>query len=159
MDKRDVVIQKLDTARERLLQVLADIKKDEEIYPHWNMKHFLAHIAGWDEAVSSSLRAFVQGKADVIPAYRGIDDYNAQSVATRQELDLPHIEREWALEREQLKAAIRAIPDEKLAEEFVFPWGDRGTFDLLVSVLIHHEHQHAEEIETMRSRHGEQSGS
>src|SRR5688572_17626784 len=91
IDPREALIQKLDAARERLLKALAQLTQDEEIYPRWKLKHFLAHVTGWDEAITASLSAYVQGQSEAMAAYRGIDEYNARSVETRIDLSLPQI--------------------------------------------------------------------
>ena len=145
-DPRELLIQELDTARAGLLKALRELTEDEEIYPRWKLKHFLAHVTGWDEAVTASLNAYVQGESAAMASYRGIDEYNAHSVETRIDLSLPQIERELVFAREELKKAIRAVPLDQYPGELVFPWGERGPVTGVVGVLIHHEHGHSAEL-------------
>jgi hypothetical protein len=154
MDEKEQLVQELDEARQAIRALVASINTDKEIYPTWTLKQFLAHITGWDDATTTSLRAHATGKEPGTPAYRGIDFYNAETVSTREGLDYRHVVAEWELAREQLKATIRAMPDDKFNETLVYPWGPTGSVMRLVRIMIHHEHEHAEEI---RKLFGEQS--
>jgi len=124
---------------------------DKELYPGWTIRHVLAHMAGWDDATATSLKAYAEGNEYSVPAYRGIDEYNKQSVATREHLNYEQTRKEWELSREELKAVLRAMPDEKIAGEVLYPWGARGSVTALVEVLIHHDHDHADEIQRLMS--------
>jgi hypothetical protein len=106
----------------------------------------LAHITGWDEASTASLRAYVEDREEGIVAYRGINEYNTRSVETRQDLMLEHIIREWEHAREEVKAAFLAVPDEKMSGQALYPWGTRARVVGLITTLIDHEKEHAEEI-------------
>jgi hypothetical protein len=145
--KRQRLIQQLDQARDRLQTLLANIDTEREIYPGWTIKHVLAHIAGWDDATIASLRAHVKGDQPGTPAVRGIDYYNAQSVATREALSYEQVIREWELARDELKTIIQEMPEDKLAEPLLFPWGQTGTIAQIIAIFASHETEHAEEIE------------
>ena len=80
------------------------------------------------------------------PAVRGIDHYNAESVATREALSYEHVVREWDLARNQLKDAIEAMPPERMAVPLIFPWGSLGTIAQLIDIFASHEIEHAEEV-------------
>lgn len=114
------------------------------------MKHLLAHLAGWEEATITSLRAHQQGEGYQIPAYRGINAYNEHSVETRQDLDFAQVRQEWELVREELKAVLEAMPPEKFEEPLLWPWGRRGSISQLVGVMIEHEHEHLEDLLKLR---------
>ncbi len=149
MDEKDHLIEELDKSR-RLFQALVD-KMDREaiIYPLWTIKQVLAHLTGWDDATTSSLRAHAGGQDPATPAVEGIDFYNAHSVSTREELDYDHTYREWKLAREELKTAIRNLPPEKFKQKLIYPWGGLGTVSKLVAIMYDHEAEHAEEIEKL----------
>jgi hypothetical protein len=146
MHEKYKLIQELDASRQVMRSVIAGIDLTQELYPGWTLKHFLAHLTGWDEATAVSLRHHAAGREPGTPAYRGIDDYNAQSVATRETLDYRHVVLEWEHARRELKAAIVDLSPEKYAEELVYPWGARGTVKIIVTVMFEHEHEHAQEI-------------
>jgi hypothetical protein len=154
MEERTLLIQQLAQAREKMRAVLADVDTQMEIYPHWTIKHVLAHIAGWDDACIASLRAHVAGDEPGAPAARGIDFYNAQSVETREPLGYDHVVKEWELARGQLETVINEMPPEKLKEQLLFPWGPTGTIARLVAIFAEHEEEHAEEIRKLMTRSG-----
>jgi uncharacterized protein (TIGR03083 family) len=143
------LIQQLDHARQAMQALVAEIDTQMECYPGWTAKHLLAHIAGWDDAAASSLRAHAGGREPATPAVQGIDAYNAESVATRETLGYEHIVQEWELAREQLKAAILEMPEDLLDEPLLLPWGGTGTVAQIVAIFAHHEREHAEEIRAL----------
>ena len=146
-DKREELIQRLADAREVLHDLLDQIPPETEIYPGWTLRQFYAHLTGWDDAVTASLRAHAIGQVPATPAVKGINAYNAESVATRSTLDYDHIVREWHLAREELNAALRELPLEKLDEPLVYAWGPTGSVEKFIEVFVHHEGtEHADEL-------------
>ena len=54
--------------------------------------------------------------------------------------------REWHLAREEVKAALRELPLEKLGEPIVYAWGPTGSVEKMIGVFVWHEgEEHAEE--------------
>jgi uncharacterized protein (TIGR03083 family) len=148
-DKREELIQRLAAARAVLHELLAKIPPETEIYPGWTLRQFYAHLTGWDDVVTASLRAHAAGQTPATPAVKGIDAYNAESVATRSTLDYDHIVREWLLARTELNAALRDLPLEKLDEPIVYAWGPTGSVERMIEVFVHHEGaEHADELRT-----------
>jgi len=153
MDERDELIQELDTSRGVLLELLADIPPDSEIYPGWTLRQFYAHLTGWDDVVTLSLREHAAGRIPAAPVVSGINSYNAESIHTRETLDYEHIVDEWKVAREQLRTAIRDFPPERLNELLVFPWGPTGSVRQMVEVLVEHEgEEHANELRAWKAR-------
>jgi len=152
MEEKKRLIQRLDAAHAKMKAALAEVDTQMEIYPDWTIKHVLAHIAGWDDATVSSLRAHAGGEEPATPAVRGIDFYNAQSVTTRESLSYEHIVKEWELAREQLKVAINDMPPERLAEPLLFPWGETGTIAQLVAIFASHEEEHTRDIQELKKQ-------
>ena len=153
MDEREELIQELDKSRAILIELLADIPPDIEIYPGWTLRQFYAHLTGWDDAVTTSLREHAAGRIPATPVVKGINAYNAESVHTRETLDYEHIVKEWQLAREELKATLRDFPPERLNEPLLFPWGRTGSVQQLVDVFVEHEgEEHADELRTWKAR-------
>lgn len=153
-DEREQLIQQLDEARAILDDLLIDIPPETEIYPGWTLRQFYAHLTGWDDAVTASLRAHALGQTPATPAVKGIDAYNAESVATRSTLDYGRIVREWHLAREQLKAALRELPLEKLDEPLLYAWGPTGSVQKMIGVFVWHEgEEHANELRAWKAAH------
>ncbi len=147
MDQRDELIQRLAAARDVLHGLLAQIPPETEIYPGWTLRQFYAHLTGWDDAVTATLRAHAAGQTPATPAVKGIDAYNAESVATRSTLDYDRIVREWQLARTELNAALHDLPLDKLDEPVLYPWGPTGSVAKMLGVLIWHEgEEHADEL-------------
>jgi hypothetical protein len=155
MDEKVRLVRQLDEARAELQAALEQASAGLEVYPGWTIHQVLAHITGWDDAVTCSLRAHAGGQEPAVPAGRGIDAYNAHSVATREGLGSDRLWAEWEQAREQLKAAIDAMPAVKFQEALLLPWGQVGTIDQLVAIFRDHELEHAREI---RQRHEPRSG-
>jgi hypothetical protein len=143
------LIQQLNQARQTMHTLLAELDTQTEFYPGWTAKHLLAHITGWDDATTFSLRAHAGGQEPATLAVQGIDAYNAESVATRETLNYQQIVKEWELAREQLKAAILEMPEDLLGKPLLLPWGGKGTVAQIVAIFAQHEKEHAEEIHAL----------
>lgn len=152
-DEQNQLMEELDTARAEMRALIADLTPDSDIYPGWTLRQFLAHLTGWDDVTATTLRAHARGETPATPVSAGIDAYNAESVATRETLDLAHIVKEWELARDELKKAIRALSPEQMAAPLLHPWGRVSTVAKLVNIMIHHEGvEHAEELRAMKAR-------
>jgi len=146
LEAKKELIRQLDEARAELEAALAGIDAETEIYSPWKMKELLAHLSGWDEATISSLETHVGGGEPLTPAARGIDFYNAGSVAAREALSSEQVAKELNVTRDRLKAIILDMPPDKFEQPLVFAWGPRGSVAKLVAVFVHHERAHAKEI-------------
>ena len=152
-DERVELIRRLDESRAVLCDLFADIPPETEIYSGWTLREFYAHLTGWDDVVTMSLREHAAGRIPATPVVSGIRAYNAESVQTRATLDYEHIVKEWELAREQLKATLRNFPPDRLNEPLLFPWGRTGSVQELVEVLVHHEGtEHADELRQWKAR-------
>ncbi len=152
-DERVELVRRLDESRAVLCALLADIPPETEIYSGWTLREFYAHLTGWDDVVTMSLREHAAGRIPATPVVSGIRAYNAESVQTRAALDYEHIVKERELAREQLKATLRDFPPDRLNEPLLFPWGRTGSVQELVEVLVHHEGtEHADELRQWKAR-------
>jgi hypothetical protein len=152
MGESERLIRDLDESHASMKAALVDISLHMEIYPGWTIKEVLAHLAGWDEAVTAALRAHAGGDEPGTPAVRGIDFYNAESVATRQALSYDQVVREWDLARAELKTILAAMPAQKFKERMLYPWGGTGNISQLVAIFVDHEREHAAEITEIEAR-------
>lgn len=157
MNKADL-LRELDKSRDEMRVVLGLAEAAREIYPGWTIRQVLAHLTGWDEAVTASLRAFLEGSTAAIASYRGINEYNARSVETRADLSDEQTRREWEVARSELRAALEAIPESHLETEMTYPWGARGSLRELIGVIYSHEEEHAEEIRDLLRKGENPSG-
>lgn len=155
MSNKTTLLNGLNASHTAMRTLLDEVEKNWEVYPGWTIRQVLAHLTGWDEATTASIRAYIKGGEAAIASYRGINEYNAQSVETRQDLSYEQTRREWELARDDLKAAIQAVPDDQFAGEVMSPWGQRVTIPQLVGVFIHHENEHADEIRGLKGKRDE----
>jgi hypothetical protein len=143
---RDVLIHRLDEARLKIEELLPKIDAVKEIYPGWTIKQMLAHITGWDEVTIDSLRAHIAGRVPSVPANRGINEFNARTVASKREQDYFHILDDWRLTRKKLRTLLEEMPEERFAEPITAPWGEKGTVAHLVDIFREHEEKHVRDI-------------
>ena len=147
MTLNETLIQRLETSRAEMTKHLDEIDKNREIYPLWTVREILAHLAGWDDAVIGFIRAIIADEIPPTPAARGIDVYNAETVATREGLDYDHIYREYIETRKTLIDLLRQVPDEKVTQQYILPWGGKGSLEKIIQVFEHHEREeHAEDV-------------
>ena len=146
MNQRDALIQRLETSRAQMVAHLDEIDKNRKIYPLWTVREILAHLSGWDDSTIAFIHTLVEGREPATPAARGIDVYNAETVATREGLDYDHVYREYIQTRKILLDLIRSIPEEKVTQNFVLPWGGEGSLVDLVDIFGPHEEEHAEDL-------------
>jgi hypothetical protein len=144
------LVHQLIQERTKLLNVVDRLESERELYPGWTIKHFVAHLTGWDEATTASLQAHMGGKEPGTPAIRGINFYNEQSVATRTDLNYYQVRRECEIARAELCDVLKKLPQEKIEQELIFPWGsDSGSVPKLIAILLHHDNHHTDELQQL----------
>ncbi len=145
---RDFLLHRLDETRSKIEQLLPEIDPQKEIYPGWTIKDMLAHMTGWDDATIDSLRAHVVDRPPSLEAIRSLDEYNARTVTSRQDLDYDHVLKEWRLTRQVLRTVIEQMPEDKFFSPLIVPWGEKATVTYLVDMFRDHEEEHTQDIHT-----------
>ncbi len=146
MTLNEQLVQRLEASRAAMIKHLDRIDKNRKIYPLWTVREILAHLSGWDDASIGFIRALLAGEVPPTPAARGIDVYNAETVATREGLDYDHIYREYIATRGALLDLIRKMPEEKISEKSILPWGGEGSLIDIINIFGPHEEEHAEDV-------------
>jgi hypothetical protein len=146
MENRQTLIEQLENSRAKMMAQLDKIDLNRKIYPLWTIREMLAHLSGWDDAVIAFIRSLMEGTVPATPAARGIDMYNAETVATREGLDYDHIYREYIATRKTLMDLLYAVPDDKIHASYILPWGEHGTLVDIVHIFAPHEEEHAEDV-------------
>ncbi|MBI5294557.1 MAG: DinB family protein [Chloroflexi bacterium] len=146
MDKRQALIERLETSRAQMIAHLEEIDKNRKIYPLWTIREIIAHLSGWDDATIAFIKALVSGGQPATPAARGPNVYNAETVSTREGLSYDHIYREYIETRRVLLELIRAMPEEKITQPFTLPWGGEGTLEDIINIFGPHEEEHAGDV-------------
>ena len=149
MSDRNTFIQRLETARAEMRDIVKLAQDNPTIYAPWRMKEVLDHITGWDDAIIASIRSMLSGEIPATPAARGLDAYNAETVSSRETIPYELTQREWEASRAILLDLICTITEEQLHTSFVFPWGAHGTIENLVEIFTEHEETHAKEIRAL----------
>jgi hypothetical protein len=149
MNKRDELIGILEHSRAQMLALLTEIDKNRKIYPLWTIREMLAHLTGWDDAVIAFIQSLMAGDIPATPASRGVDYYNAETVATREGLDYDHIYREFIETRKEVLSLLQAVPEDKITAHYILPWGDPGTLVDIINIFGPHEEEHAKDIEKL----------
>jgi hypothetical protein len=146
---RHTLLAEMNAARSKVEALVPQIEEhlDRQIYPDWTFKEFLAHLTGWDDLVITFLKAYQSGSMPTVPAYREIDEYNAETVTTRQTLDYVHTRREWERTRQEVKRILAELPEEMFGQTYTMPWGGEGTISQLLDVFIHHDGLHADQLQ------------
>ena len=153
MNQREVLIQRYESSRAKMVAHLGEIDKNRKIYPLWTIREIIAHLSGWDDATIAFVRSLVAGGDPATPAVRGLDVYNAETVATREGLSYDQIYREYIETRKVLLELIRTMPEEKVTQTFTLPWGDEGTLVDMVDIFEPHEEEHAEDVRKIIEEH------
>jgi hypothetical protein len=153
MDQREALIRRYESSRAKMIAHLDEIDKNRKVYPLWTVREIIAHLSGWDDATIAFIRSLIEGTVPATPAVRGIDVYNAETVATREGLDYDHIYREYIETRKVLLELIRTMPEEKVNEIYTTPWGDEATLVEMVDIFEEHEIEHAEDVRKIIAEH------
>jgi uncharacterized damage-inducible protein DinB len=143
LNSRETLIQQLETARRQLTALVDQAPVDKQIYPNWTIKEYIDHISGWDDAIVEALEAHAKNEPVPQSAARGIDVYNAQTVSTRETLDLAHSRREFIAGHARVIKSLQDLPAEKFDQRLVFPWGGSGTVEDLIEIFVEHDQEHS----------------
>jgi uncharacterized damage-inducible protein DinB len=141
-NQRELFIEQLEDARRHLTALVDQTPADKQIYPNWTIKQYIDHISGWDDAMVEALEAHAKNEPIPPSAARGIDAYNAQTVSTRETLDLAHSRREFTAGHERVIQTLRNLPDEKFDQLLTFPWGESGTVRDFIDIFVGHDKEH-----------------
>ncbi len=148
LPQRDFLIERLKSSRRQLDELVDFAPTDKFIYPNWTIKQYLDHLSGWDDAVVAALKAHAKGELVPQIATRGINFYNAQTVSTRESIDLDHSKQEYESSRHEVIQALHDLPDEKFNQPLVFPWGETGTVAYFIEIFVEHDEHHTHHLTT-----------
>jgi hypothetical protein len=143
---RESLIEQLEDARRHLTVLVDQAPTDQYIYPNWTMKQYIDHLSGWDDAMVEALEAHAKNEPVPQSAARGIDAYNAETVETRETLDLAHSRRELIASHEKVIQTLRNLPDGKFDQPLIFPWGETGTIKDFIHIFVEHDEEHTNHL-------------
>jgi uncharacterized damage-inducible protein DinB len=140
--QRAFLIERLNSMRKPLEEVIAQAPANKEIYKNWTVKQIMDHISGWDDVIIDALISHAKGEPITSTVSCDIDAYNAETTTSRQSLDLELTKREFQNTRLAFIQALNDLPDKKFNQPLIFPWGEMGTVAYLVEIFIEHEEYH-----------------
>ena len=146
---RKTLMLEMDQIRTELWGLVDALAPDTEIYPGWNKRDFIAHIAGWEAFVFE----FFKDNASATPLkkypyenLKNLDEANAHFVAERQSSTLEGVKLECEISRYAIKRMMNDISDEDFANKLMkFPWGDMPVAQFVHDATVH-EIEHAANI-------------
>jgi DinB superfamily len=145
-NERDFFIEQLENSRRQLTTLVDQAPTDKQIYPNWTIKQYIDHVSGWDDAMVEALEAHAKNQPVPQSAARGINAYNAQTVETRETLDLAHSRREFIASHERVIQTLQNLPAEKFDQPLIFPWGESGTVKDFIEIFVEHDKEHTEHL-------------
>ncbi len=143
---KEQLLQMMDEANKVTHDLIQMVTPDQEVYPGWTIKEFISHLAGWDDACVQAMNAFLRGEPPVVIATRGVDHYNLQTVAERQNLNLDQAVKEWELAHQEYKRMISSFTEDQLNNPITFPWAENGTLGHMIEEMANHELYHNADI-------------
>lgn len=146
MGKREETLKTIESSHAVMMAQLDEVDKNRKIYPLWTIREIIAHLAGWDDAAIGFASALLKGETPPIPAPRGVDVYNEETVSTREGLSYDHIVREYVNTRAKLISLVRQMTEEMVTQKSILPWGDEGSLADIVQVFGPHEVEHATDV-------------
>jgi hypothetical protein len=146
MGKREEILKTIESSHATMMAQLNEIDKQQKIYPLWTIREIIAHLSGWDDASIGFINALLNGETPPIPAPRGPEVYNEETVSTREGLSYDHIVREYVQTRAKLIALIRQMTEEMVIQKSILPWGEEGSLESIVQVFGPHEMEHADDV-------------
>jgi hypothetical protein len=147
MGKREEILKTIESSHALMMVQLNEVDKNQKIYPLWTIREIIAHLSGWDDAAIGFINAMLNGETPPIPAPRGADVYNAETVSTREGLSYDHIVREYVGTRIKLVALVRQMSEEMVVRKSILPWGEEGSLADIVQVFGPHELEHASDVQ------------
>jgi len=146
MSKRDEILKLYEESHAVMMEQLREVDKQRKIYPLWTIREIIAHLAGWDDAVIGFVNALLKGETPPIPAPRGPDVYNEETVTTREGLSYDHIVREYINTRARLISLVGQMSEEMVTQKSVLPWGGEGSLEDIFRIFGPHEIEHAMDV-------------
>jgi hypothetical protein len=146
MGKREEILRSIESAHAMMMAQLDEVDKNRKIYPLWTIREIIAHLSGWDDAAIGFSSALLKGETPPIPAPRGPDVYNEETVSTREGLSYDHIVREYVNTRAKLISLVRQMTEEMVTQKSILPWGEEGSLADIVQVFGPHEVEHASDV-------------
>jgi hypothetical protein len=147
-DKKDLLALLTDTHTDtkKLLEG-ADLELVAHRDSGWRVRDILGHVATWEMQATKSILAFIDGREYAVLNIGQEKNFNEKEVAKQRELSTQQVVDEWERGHKEFKEAVAKVPEAKLTDELLYPWGgERGNIAKLVNYMCGHDVEHREEI-------------
>ncbi len=142
-ESRHALLDLLDQQRLETRLVLSGLDPERVVHDDeraWRVRDILGHLGVWNGEAARSLEAHARGEEyTCIESEAAYYDYNGPAADERKLWTLDEVWAEYEASHDQLKAAIEAMPASKWATQMLFPWGECGTVEQLVRIMMNHE--------------------
>lgn len=138
----------LDESRDKTRLALDGMDGEKIIYAEsgWRLKDIIAHLTAWELEVTTSIRAYNEGKEYTIADFTSDDAYNAVIFQRYHETPFAQTEADWGAVRAGLISAMRAIPAGRFDGQIMCPWKLYSAIDGIVRDMVNHEADHLKDI-------------
>lgn len=147
-DTKTHLIEQLKEAHQALHATIGGL--DAALVVHidsgWRVHDILGHLGTWYGERVLTLRAWQQGQERCIPDYTSGDVFNLRAAEQRKDWPYADILADWEGRHAELIALLEEVPADQFETEILLPWGQRGTIQRFIELLIVHEHDHRQEI-------------
>ena len=151
----------MDMRRQKNRELVESVNPERVVHPDsgWRVKDLIGHLTFWEEETLKSLHAFLQNTSYELPLFlqdeqvgftnKEVDAFNQADYEQRIDYTAERILTDWEAVREQLKDAVRAVPDDQFENgTFDALWGRDITVTQLVKGMGWHEKIHMQDIQT-----------
>ncbi|MEX1195514.1 MAG: DinB family protein [Dehalococcoidia bacterium] len=147
---RDQATAVLDSTRAELRRAIDGLTPEQmtaTAVDGWSVKDMISHISSWDELMALDFRRLARGHQPGLMHFAPdrTDSWNEATMAMRREFPLDQVLAELDATRQEMAAALDALPDAAFAAGFV---------PAVLGVCGRHDEEHSELIEKWRKEGG-----
>lgn len=103
----------LEAAQHHLMEIAAQlpptVREKRGVCGEWSPKDVMAHLVGWDREAVYFLGLFANGAGDTYDASFDVDEFNARSVKTRENLSWDELNHELTHAHAELQQIIEVL--------------------------------------------------
>lgn len=108
----------LETAHQHFMQIATQLAPDicskKGVCGEWSPKDVIAHLVGWDIEAVYFLGLFANGQGDTYDYSFDVDDFNASSVKTRENLSWDEVINDLTHAHAELQQIIKVLHTKNL---------------------------------------------
>lgn len=142
-ETRRLLLNLLDKTRRETRTLLSSLDPERIIHTDeraWRVRDIVGHLGVWNGEAVRSLSAYLNGgEYYCIPTDAQYYEYNGPAADERRTWAMDQVWAEYETAHDKLKSLVETMPDEKWANDMVYPWNERGTVERFIKVMMDHE--------------------